>query len=65
MEVDILPLAIPAVPDTGLFGLASTRTALPIDVLCQADVGNAGSIFPNDMYVRVQDSCVNGLVVLR
>lgn len=63
--MDVLPLAVAAVPDTGLFGLAGARAALTVDVLRQADVGDAGGIFPDDVHVRVQDGGVNGLVVLR
>lgn len=63
--MDVLPLAIPAMPDTGLLRLARARAALPINVLRQPDVSDTGSVFPNDMHMRVQDGCVNGLVVFR
>ena len=65
MVVDIQPLAISAVPDAGLFRLRGAGPALAIDVLCQADVRDAGSIFTNDMDVRVQDGGVYWLAVLR
>lgn len=64
MEVYILPLAVAAMPHTGLFGLAGTGSALAIDVLCEADVGNACCILTNDVHVRVQDSRVDRLAVL-
>lgn len=65
MVVDIQPLAVSAVPDTGLFRLRGAGTALAVDVLCQADVCDAGSIFTNDMDVGVQDGGVYWLAVLR
>lgn len=64
MEVDVLPLAIAAVPDAGLLGLAGAGPALRVDVLGEADVGDAGSVLPNDVHVRVQDGRVDRLVVL-
>lgn len=65
MVVDIEPLAISAVPDTGLLGLRGAGPALAVDVLCQADVGDAGGVLPDDMHVGVQDGRVDGLAVLR
>lgn len=65
MVVDIQPLAVSAVPDAGLFRLCGAGTALAVDVLCQADVCDAGSIFTNDMDVGVQDGGVYWLAVLR
>jgi hypothetical protein len=53
VEVYVLPLAITAVPHTCLFGLAGTGPALPIDVLCEADVGNAGCVLTDDVHVWV------------
>lgn len=64
MEVDILPLAIAAVPDAGLLGLAGAGPALRIDVLGEANVGDAGRVLPNDVHVWVQDGRVDRLVVL-
>lgn len=65
MVVDIQPLAISAVPDAGLFRLRGAGPALAINVLCQADICNAGSIFTNDMDMGVQDGGVYWLAVLR
>ena len=65
MVVDIQPLAISAVPDARLFGLRGAGPALAVDVLRQADVRNAGSIFSDDMDVGVQDGGVYRLAVLR
>lgn len=62
--VDIQPLAITTVPDTGLFRLHGARTALAIYILSQADVSNAGCIFANNMNMRVQDGGVDWLAVL-
>lgn len=62
--MDIEPLAIPAVPDPGLLRLAGARPALPIDVLGEADVGDARGILSDHVDVWVQDGGVNGLAVL-
>lgn len=62
--VDIQPLAVPAMPDTGLFRLCGARPALAIDILRQADVGNAGGIIANNMNMGVQDGGVDWLAVL-
>lgn len=64
MEVDVLPLAVAAVPDAGLLGLAGAGPALRVDVLGEADVGDAGRVLPDDVNVRVQDGRVDRLVVL-
>lgn len=63
--VDVQPFAISAVPNAGLFWLRGAGPALAIDILCQADVCNAGSIFTNDMDMGVQDGGVYWLAVLR
>lgn len=64
MIVDVQPLAITTVPDTSLFRLRGAGPALTVDVLCQADIGNASCIFTNDMDMRVQDGRVDWLAVL-
>lgn len=63
--VDIQPLAISAVPDARLFGLRGAGPALAVNVLSQADIRDARSIFTNDMDVGVQDGGVYRLAVLR
>lgn len=65
MVVDIEPLAISAVPDTGLLRLRGAGPALAVDVLRQADVRDAGGVLPNDVDVGVQDGRVDWLAVLR
>lgn len=60
----ILPLAISPVPHAGLLGLAGAGPALAIDVLGEADVGDAGCVLPDDVHVRVQDGGVDRLAVL-
>lgn len=65
MEMDILPLGVPAMPYPCLLRLAAAWPALTIHVLRQADVGYAGSIFTDQVHVRVQDGGVDGLAVLR
>lgn len=62
--MDVLPLALAAVPHAGLFGLAGAGPALPIDVLREADVGDARGIFANHVHVRVQDGRVDWLAIL-
>lgn len=64
MEVDVLPPAVPAVPYPGLLRLAGARTALPVDKLRQADVGDAGGVVSDHVHVRVEDGGVDGLAVL-
>lgn len=64
MIVDIEPLAIPAMPDPGLLRLAGARPTLPIDVLGEADVGNASRVLSDHVDVWVQDGGVDGLAVL-
>jgi len=63
--VDIQPLAISAVPDARLFGLRGAGPALAVNVLSQADICDASSIFTDDMDVGVQDGGVYRLAVLR
>lgn len=62
--MDIEPLAIPAVPDPGLLRLAGARPTLSVDVLGEADVGDASCVLSNHVDMRVQDGSVNGLAVL-
>lgn len=64
MEVDIKPLAITTVPHTRLLRLAATWAALAVDVLRQTDIRNTGSILPDEMNMRIEDSGVHRLVVL-
>lgn len=63
--VDIQPLAISAVPDARLFGLRGAGPALAVNVLSQADICDASSIFTDDVDVGVQDGGVYRLAVLR
>lgn len=62
--MDVKPLAFTAVPHTRLLRLAATRAALAVDVLRQPDIRNAGSVLPDEMNVRIENSGVHGLVVL-
>lgn len=64
MEVDVLPLAVAAVPHAGLLGLHGARHAAGVHVLGQSNVGNARCIFPNQVHVRVQEDGVHWLVPL-
>lgn len=65
VKVNVLPFGVTAVPHAGLFRLAAARSPLAVDELGEADVGDAGSIFSDQMHVRVQDGGVDGLTVLR
>lgn len=63
MEVNDLPFAIAAVPDTGLLGLGRARDAAGVHVLRDADVGDAGGLVAHQVDVRVQDGGVHRLAV--
>lgn len=62
--MDVLPLAVPAMPDASLFRLAGPRPTLAVDELSQADVSDAGCILADQVHVWVQDGGVNGFAVL-
>lgn len=51
--MNIEPLAISAVPHPGLLRLAGARSTLPVDVLGEPDIGDAGCVLPNHVDVRV------------
>ncbi len=59
----IEPLGIAAMPHTSLLRLAGARPALAVDVLRQADVGNAGGVLADQMDVGVEDGGVDWLAV--
>lgn len=63
MEVDDLPFAIPAVPDAGLFRLGRAGDAARIQVLRDADVGDAGRLVTHQVNVGIQDGGVHRLAV--
>lgn len=63
--MDYLPLAVTAVPDACLLRLGSAGHAVGVDVLGDADVGDAGSFLPDQVDVGVQDGGVDRLTVLR
>lgn len=58
------PLGVATVPHARLLRLAGTRTALAVNVLCQADVSDARCILSDQVHMRVQDSGVHWLIVL-
>lgn len=62
--MDVLPLAVSALPHTGLLRLAGSRPTLGVNILSQADVGDAGRVLADQVDVGVQDGGVDGLVVL-
>lgn len=63
VEVDDLPFAIPAVPDAGLFRLGRAGDAAGVQVLRDADVGDAGRLVTHQVDVGVQDGGVHRLAV--
>lgn len=63
MEVDIEPLGITTVPHACLLRLAAAWPALAVDVLREADVGNASRVLANQVHVRIQDGGVDRLAV--
>lgn len=65
MEMDILPLPIPAMPHSGFLSLHGFRHAAAINVLSEADIRYAGCIIANQVHVGVQYDGVNGLLILR
>ena len=44
--------------------LSQLQWCLPVDALCEAHIGNAGSILSQQVNMRVQDTCVHWLAVL-
>lgn len=62
--MDVLPLAVPAVPDAGLLRLHGAGQAVGVDVLGEADIGNACRLVPDQVHVRVKQDGVNGLLGL-
>lgn len=65
VEMNVLPFGVPAVPHASLLRLAAARPALSIHKLSEADVGDAGGVFSDQVHMRVQDGGVDGLAVLR
>lgn len=63
--MDYLPLAVTAVPDACLLRLGGAGHAVGVDVLGDADVGDAGSFLADQVDVGVQDGGVDRLTVLR
>lgn len=65
MEVDVLPLAVAAMPDASLLRLHGARHAVAVDVLREADVGDAGGFVPDQVDVGVEQDGVDRLLPLR
>lgn len=63
--MDVLPLSLAAVPDTGLLRLHGAGHAAGIHVLGQPNVGNARCVFPNQMHVWVQQDGVHWFIPFR
>ena len=62
MKMNVLPLAIPAVPHTRLFRLHCFWHSAAIHVLGEPNVCYAGSIVAHQVYMRVQDDGVDGFI---
>lgn len=62
--MDVLPLAVSAIPDASFLRLAGPRPALAVNKLSQADVSDAGCVLANQVHVGVQDGGVYWLAVL-
>lgn len=62
--MDVLPLAVAAVPDAGLLGLHGAGHAVAVDVLGEADVGDAGRLVSDQVDVGVQQDGVDRLLGL-
>ena len=65
MEVHVLPLSVPAVPDARLLGLHGAGHAAGVHVLGEADVGHARRVLADQVHVRVQQDGVDRLMALR
>lgn len=64
VEMDMLPLAVTAVPDTGLLCLHGARHAVAVNILCESDVSDAGGLFPNQVDMGVEEDGVDRLLGL-
>lgn len=63
--MDVLPLAVPAVPDARLLGLHGAGQAVGVHVLGEADVGHARCVLADQVHVGVEQDGVDRLVALR
>ena len=63
--MDVLPLAVAAVPHTGLLRLHGAGHAGSIHVLGQSNVSNTRCIFPNKVHVWIQEDGVHRLIPFR
>lgn len=61
--MDVLPLAVSAMPHAGFLRLAGARPTPPVDKLSEADVGDAGGVVADQVDVGVQDGGVDGFAV--
>lgn len=62
VEVDVLPFAVTAVPDTGLLGLHGARHIVDVHVLGEPYISDARRVLTDQVYVRVQQDGVDGFV---
>lgn len=62
MKMNILPLSIPAMPHTSLFRLHCLWHSAAVHVLCEPNVCYAGSIITYQVYMGVQDNCVDWFI---
>lgn len=60
--MDVLPLAITAMPHTGLLRLHGAGHATAIHVLGQSNIGNTRCVFSNEVHMWVQEDGVHRLI---
>lgn len=58
--MDVLPLAVAAVPDARLLRLYGAGLPGRVDVLAQTDVGDARRLVPDQVHVGVEQDGVDG-----
>lgn len=62
MEVDVLPLAVTAMPDTRLLRLHGARHIVDVHVLGESYISNARGVLTDQVHMRVQQDGVDGFV---
>lgn len=62
--MDVLPLAVSAMPDASFLRLTGPRPTLAVNILSQTDVSDAGRVLADQVDVGVQDGGVDRFAVL-
>lgn len=63
VEVHVEPFSVAAMPHTSLLRLAGARPSLAVNVLRQANVGDAGGVFTDQMDMWVENGGVHWFAV--